>query len=90
MSRELQKDVEVSSRISRVGAVFGQHRKIFLDSTSADVQVQGRKVNCCDRLSGWPSGDHWVAGFWRLSKALQAIPIPSGLLCKLILTDLSG
>lgn len=47
MSRELQKDVEVSSKIARIGAVFGQHRQVFLEpSTSTDVQVQG-EVNCC-------------------------------------------
>ena len=54
MSRELPKDVEASSKIARIGAVFGQHREVFLGlSTSTDVQVQGRKVNCCVWLAIW-------------------------------------
>ena len=40
MSRELPRDVEASSKIARIGAVFGQHREVFLEL----VQVQGRKV----------------------------------------------
>jgi hypothetical protein len=52
--RELQKDVEASSKIARIGAVFGQHREVFLElSTSADVQLQGGKVNCCVWLAIW-------------------------------------
>lgn len=78
MSRELQKDVEVSSKIARIGAVFGQHREVFLElSTSTDVQVQGRGKLL--RLVGHP-GTIGLRDFGGCQRRFRLFRFSSGLL----------
>ena len=78
MSRELQKDVEASSKIARIGAMFGQHREVSSELfTSVDVQAQGKGKLL--RLVGH-LGTIGLRDFGGCQRRFRLFRFPSGLL----------